>query len=546
MKKLIILFCALPSLIFGQDEQEGEIVSKVPFGELYYYYVKENNSENYYKTNAVQNSNLNYGQVVKINLNPNSEDFYELSEPNSSQKFLSKKINSNNNSNLNQPSIDLILRLPYVKEDMLFFSNWKQYNEVYSLIENYIDEVKIQNGSEFGLNTIESYLRNYTSFREHYNTVFDSEINSYTSEDVDKVEKKDVVKCEILKILLNKNRLICIEDKVYYYYDFDVLIAYDIKSFFLKNQGESKLDQIKKINRTWEDLNSETPRLPGYLICGKDVFVNSTSVFVSNTKGTYQFDDQSPKYETVLGFINVTCSGYEKKIYVDTYRYKWLPAQLDANGNVIAPAQLSNTANLDNIDSDNALLMINWGDGTSNQFVNNYANDFISHTYTSLGTFTVTTTLYYFSDEGQSIILTDNIAIPINGKECSAKNREKYGAVQSGDSNGDWKLAANLWALSNELREEVGGYTHGWKKVSGSWKRKSSRIFVDVNGTFRDSDCSIAEHKQEDDVENQERVDAEKFKLKKYWSQTNGDVHSQHRLTKGSTILEIFLELIFC
>lgn len=547
MKKLILsLFCAF--LGFAQaQETDANILGSVVIGSSRYYVLQEPGTGKYFKSELTSIEILKYGDIVKLEQLIDPNGFQQVKDASFNSLFKAKEEITTGNTNANLPIADLVLRLPKVKEQMLYFSNFKQYNEVVDLIEKYVDGVKNQNGSDFGLNQIESYFQSYTSFRKHYNTVFDSETNNYSSSDVDLVERKDFVNNEIVKLLLNKNRLIWIEDRVYYYYDTDVIISFTSKDFFTNPQTVNKLSQIVTLNLSWEDLKNETPRLPGYLLCGKDVYLHSNSDFISNTKATFQINTTSPQYETALGFTTVSCQPYKKNIYVSTNRYKWLPAQFDANGNQIAPAQLSTAPDVDPLDNQNAILVINWGDGSANQTVSNYNNQLIEHTFSNTGTFIVTTSLTYYTDEGQLITLNDQVNIPVNSVVCSDQDAEKYGSTQTGDSNGDWKLAANVWAHDNLLSHEVGAYTHGWKKVSGSWKRKISTIYVEVNGTFRDVNCIVQETKYEDDQENQERVDAEKFKLfKRYWAHANGDVKSKHKLTKGSVSLELVLEIVFC
>lgn len=41
MKNLLLLLYFTPLMMLSQNEVKGEIVSKVSFGEFYYYYVKE-------------------------------------------------------------------------------------------------------------------------------------------------------------------------------------------------------------------------------------------------------------------------------------------------------------------------------------------------------------------------------------------------------------------------------------------------------------------------------------------------------------------------
>jgi hypothetical protein len=547
MKKLILsLFCGVFSFAQAQDI-DANVLGSVEIGFQRYYMLQEIATGKYFKSELTDLDRLKYGDLVKIDRLFDSNGYQVVKDNLYNILFKAKELPFNDSLNIIQPNSDLILRLPEVRENMLYFSSFKQYYDVVELIEKYVDGTKKQIGSDFGLNQIEAYFNNFISFRKYYNTIFDSEINIYSSAEVDLIEKKDIVNNEIVKLLLNQNRLVWIEDKVYYYYDTDVIVSFYAKDFFSSKQSNNKLSQIKNINKLWEDLYSETPIISGVLLCGKDVYLHSNSHFISNTKALYQLNTTSPQYETLLSYKPVSCEPFKKNIFLNTYRYKWLPAQFDANGNQIAPAQLSDVPDIDPLNNQNAIIVVNWGDGTPNQTFNNYNNEFIQHTFITTGQYLVSTSLTYYTDEGQLITLDDQITVTVNSIVCTDIDNEEYGSIQTGDSNGDWKLAANVWAHDNLLCHEVGAYTHGWKKVNGSWKRKKSKIYVEVNGVFRDGNCVIQESKYEDDEENQERVDAEKFKLfKRYWSHSNSDVKSKHKLTKGSVSLELVLEIIFC
>ncbi len=544
MRKLFYLLIAFPSL--GQTDIQGEVISKVPFGEVNYYFVKENGTENYYKTAATSLSSLNYGQTIKLNLTPRLDNFIEVSDPVTNVVVLAKKVipNGNNGNTSNQISQDLLLRLPIPKRNILFFSSKKHFDEVYNLVEAYVDNVKATNGSEFGLNQVEGTLQNYTSFRKHYNTTYDSDKNHYSFTDVDKVEKKDFIIDEILKILLNKDRLVGIGDMIYYYHSGELIVSFNIKTVEKIEDFNEKINYIHQINIENEDLNNDFPIIPYPLYTDKNnIFIGD--VIVSNTKDYYQLNSVSPAYRSTLIKDAIQCQPYRKKIHIYTERQEWIPESINPTTGVITPGSFGAADTY--VLPAGSQLKINWGDGTPIEIVNNYVGGHRTHTYTSFNNFDVTTTLIMGTQEGQEATLNDAITIPVNDLVCSTGDAEQPGAVASGNSNGDWKMTTMIFVKHNIFAQEVGAYTHGWKKVSGDWKRKFSNIEVSIDGTFRNENCGIVENKTESDSENQERVDAEKFKINKnYRAHTNFDVKSTHKLVKGGVTLTLNMTLIVC
>lgn len=540
MRKLILslTFGVLGFISFAQ-ETDASILGSVEIGGTRYYVLQEPGTGKYFKSEMTSVNILHYGDIVKLEQQQDQNGFQQIKDASFNNLFKAKEqVSGNPNNGVNYIDPAILYRLPKVYNGILVFDNKKHFDELYTLIENYLVTKKNIPGKKDALTLIESKIDNYNSFREHFHSKYPDEgpnNDGYTELEIEKIEKEDFFSDEILKFFLNKYRMVIIEKEVFYYHDFYTSLKYKF-DFLIQFQSEN--ERISLIENF--DLIEGGSFLPYSLNVDilSDVLYISKD-FVNDTKPA---DPLNPKLNitTTHAFLYSTnpCEYQKVKFKVITL-IDGIPLQL-------TPANQGN-------------LFVGWPTATSTYGPFNppnipYQNQFIEHidfipgtkdVYYSLA-FTFNGQFYNFLDGYPPTLYPNQHPVKyfIDASVCSELDDIESEWAQSGD----WKMYAEIWVQNNWLGNRVGAKTHAWKKKSnGNWVRKIASIEARIDARLNDDNCDFAQSVSDLDQENQERVDVVKWKLfKKYRSIINYDIKSEHKLVKGGTTITNDLKITGC
>ncbi len=532
MKKLLFVFISFQ--YFAQSEKPGEVISKIPIGSQYYYYLKENGTENYYKSSVTNNVELIYGQNVQLRFVSRPDSLIEVFDPNSPTIILAKLIkNTNNVNDPNAVLANLKLRLPTVKDSILYFQSKKHFDEVYDLTNSYLTTQRNGKKSNKLLKKIEKQFDQYVSFNEAYELKYALEDSSFTEKEIETIEAEDFINNEILKIYLNNHRFVGIGDSLYYYHNRELIIS-------THNSNYSKIIKLFKEVSRLETLSGYDAFNPhSELGQNRDVVYQSKAK--SKTHGTaakqlVEFPDVRYRTALIIDFYPESCNPYKKGLAVSLFK----EIDPDASGGW----QTVSGWKIGTYPAPTASLVVDWGDGTSSTY-SNYIEETVYHTYATAGEFLPITTLNFYTlsmQDGRNI--PGGIDIYFNTTDaCTHQDRSTDGTLTSGNL----KLYAELYVNHNIFGNHIGSKTHAWKYQSGGWRRKVANITCSVNGAFRSDQCVVVETKTGSDSERQERVDVQVNKYHRdYKNAGNQGISSHHTLSLGETNIVLDLTLTPC
>ena len=536
MKKLLFVFISFQ--YFAQSEKPGEVISKIPIGSQYYYYLKENGTENYYKSSVTNNVELIYGQNVQLRFVSRPDSLIEVFDPNSPTIILAKLIkNTNNVNDPNAVLANLKLRLPTVKDSILYFQSKKHFDEVYDLTNIYLTTQRNGKKSNKLLKKIEKQFDQYVSFNEAYELKYDLDNGSFTEKEIEIIETEDFINNEILKIYLNNHRFVGIGDSLYYYHNRELIIS-------THNSNYSKIIMLFK-----EVSSMET-------IIGYDAY-NPHSEMWQHRDVVYQSKVNPHNVVDIKNFLLLpevryyshpvvqpfpeTCNPYKKGLQVFVVK-----ELLHESTGVTDPPYWYAVQNwgIGQPVGTTGILTVDWGDGTSDTYAN-YAQQFVYHTYATSGDFLPITTINFYSfslQDGRNIPYGEDIYFNTSNA-CTNQDRSTNGTLTSGNL----KLYAELYVNHNIFGHHIGSKTHAWKYQSGGWRRKVANITCTVNGAFRSDQCIVIETKTGSDSERQERVDVQVNKFNDdYQGAGNQGISSHHTLSLGETNIVLDLTLTPC
>lgn len=338
------------------------------------------------------------------------------------------------------------------------------------------------------------------------------------------MEMEDFVSDDIHKTLLNEHRLIGIGSEVVYYHRLNQWVKLN------KNETEA-IEDLARIDDAETLFDPEIE-----FVRKKPILIHSPLISIAPLKGEFIWGDF--RFTSQPIFQNVNCSIYEKLLLVEIDKYEAQNNPNDPWVEIFPWAWPSPT------------LTIDWGDGTS-QVINDYDGEFVSHTYSSLGTFSPSTVVTWTEGIGVNqvvIELVDNTPATINdylvAYACTQQEDARWGEKTSGN----WKMTTKLWHTINMFGTHVGSRTWAWKKQSdGSWKLEKADIYAKVHGTFRSESCTNAQ--TETGIEhhvNDKKVQKTKSKVFKALDYYNNDVNSVHWLQKNGVYMDMTLFLAPC
>lgn len=514
--KLTIFMFLLAFGVNSQILKEAEVRVVLSMGELDYAIISETGTSNYYKTSIYAEGELLVNEQVKLNFNSQSDYTPSVVAEGLSNTLYSELI-GNESRSIAQPPLE---NMPSIENEILFFNDESAALKYYNSLSAYInDTITGDTIVEEKLDLFEEYYSGYTSWRTSLNDRYDWDNNSFDDDQIASIEAEDFVNDVIQKTFLNKNRLVGIGDRIYYFHKENVKIDID------KNDEEALqilIDIEDGDNLT--GTGSPVMFLERFNIHAPQVDLYATKSSITNP--------EVRKVELTPVVNNISCSIYKKTLYLDMDYCTW------ENG-----GWTCGNYNL-GVPWDVVTVTVDWDDGTPLETIVGYHGADIEHTYSATGTYYPKTTAQTFLGtliDGNGTSGT-NIVINV-GNACSGLDHHEDDEA----SSGNWKMTTKLWVSNNSFGNHIGGYTHAWKKDGSGWKRKSAKINVIIDGVFRDESCNPKASKHGDaHRNNQRRVEKIKTKLWKHFDIGNGDVHSEHNLKKGGVEMVITMSLSPC
>lgn len=502
------LFTIITFLGFTQN-RNANVIGTISYGETEYCYLNEAGTNIIYKSAAYISSELNDGQLVEIQSTENEGQVKVISSSLSTELYAQK----------NEVGNELFLEIdsaPTLEYEILFFENEEKAKNYYESIELYLDHSNEELDVNDLLDNIEESFAGYESFRTFFNNKYDFENGEFQKEQITRIEEEDFLSDEILKTLLNKDRLVGLGNEIIYFHN-------ETQKVRIQKSDIDALLTLQSINDD-DDL----------FLMNLDSKYEIEAPLVQTSKYEKGFVIISgKKYETSPQVENVNCSIYEKRLRILFSECTWDQVPQDWDCTVLS--------GLDLISFPYSIqLTIDWGDGSPLETISDYTCGYVNHVYPTQGVYYPTTTFSFSSaviEDGNGT--TGNSIVMNVSTSCQENPYHTYGNTFSND----WILTSKLWYKINMFGTKIGAYSHAWKKQNnGYWKRKKATLHTKVMGDFRNDDCDIALQKQGQKTKTRKKVQKTKSSVITDYDIYNGDVRSIHWLSKGS--IYIYKELV--
>ncbi len=519
----MILAIAVLSLN-AQTTKLGEVSSVINFDD-YDVAIVETDTENIYKSSAYRAGQLQIGKQIKLYFKTDALEEARAILGNKTTVIF-KKI-----GNEITPEDFLGLKFPAVEDGIMRFNSRDHADQVY----DYIDKLMSRSTDEMNdvLDVFELNYSDYVSYRTWWNYEYDWIDGEFTEKELDRIYDKEFVPDDIIKSFLNENQLVGVGDKVYLFYGLNMHVAVDKTDLaaIKKLEALPRDGDIRKIS----SLISKEPTADTFTFIGgggKGVYPYKSYFNVNGDLG----------FETSITTEKIECEagGRELAVYVD---------KIETNDQGVQERSEYD-------DDADGTLYINWGDGSPQEVIENYAGEFITHYYPETGEiYEPTTRLVFFiteefsSNEIQVTLADGNIpgGFPVTFTTDLACTDDTNGYNWYDATSENLKLRYKLWHEQTPLTTRIGSYSESYRKVGGNWKKRKAEIKTSVSGIFRESDCTYREEKHAAHNANRKKIQKTKSKgLFKFYSVSNGEINSYHRLIKNGTTIVRELELYPC
>lgn len=378
----------------------------------------------------------------------------------------------------------------------------------------------------------------FTSFRTHFDQKYNLMNGVFSESEIETMENADFINDEIHKTFFNSYRFMGVGDKIYYFHDINMTLVIDMSD-------TETLALLESVSRTQDNE-------------GYDVLSSNASIFELRKAGKIKIKSPNHKtypthdgkgigivsgelqYQTIPDFGGFPCDPYKKQLAVPELYESYVDSSDPTNSYYEsywgqAPVQLT----------------ITWGDGSSDQVIDNYNGEYIIHHYPVgvQATYYPTTEMKFMNSAGTITSVFDGNNTPVGHHiefetfiGCTNENKEQW----SQSTSGNWKMTTKIWVYDNWLGHQVGSRTWSYKNQNG-WGLKRAAIKTEINGTFRDSGCIAQETKTGEKFRNSvKKVQKTKSKYWANYSLANGDITSYHTLNKNGTSIALPMTLIVC
>lgn len=542
---LLIIASAFSYSCYSQTA-ETTVESKVQFGHYFYYFLKSKTGNDIYKTSAFYIDELSVGQDINL-AERIIEDEFDIVEPITQHPSIARKIKNNGNSL--QARIER-LDLPVLENEILFFRDTTHLYSFYDQI-NDIEEHLPYSIGEFD-DVLDAFEENYTGYFSFREFILDKYGDEMTDEEFLAFEEEDFIADRIHRSIFNSNRLIGINDRVYYHHDFNEIVS----------TNKENIEEIELFKELSVDANSS--------IYKSDVFMNFNIEYEPNEERRFQRWNSFAEWEAELLSVVRNDSVEEKGVTIietidGPFTFQTIPMEHPIINNCdpftkgISIDEVIITFNFEQVPNANIIngftLIVNWGDGQIETFTNYTLQTIVTHAYaqnlsspvepeTELVINTVSGDVSVF--DGKEFLAGTPYEFSFDFVACTQAEKANWRHTEIGS----WRLRSKIWFQSNVFGRHVGSYSHGYKKQNnGNWKRKKSKIRTTISGDIRIDDCTFDDNKSGQRNKN----NAKKAKRSKSFllhkdrrSLSNGDVTSTHRLVKGGITINANMVLNPC
>ncbi|MFC5044799.1 FG-GAP-like repeat-containing protein [Aquimarina hainanensis] len=403
--------------------------------------------------------------------------------------------------------------------NILFFEDIEQYRSFYQYLEKWADQRDIDEG----LDKIEAMFPGYISYRTWFNTTYNWLDGAFTEKELEAIYAKDIHGDDIAKTLYNQYSEIGIGEYVYTKLSENMTIKTPKTKLHL-------LETLRKEERGGDKLPEKVLKQEGTKLLSKKFTFQKSTVYVG--EDTY--------YESSASVSSGVCEVYRKGLRVALDKF------VHSDDEDCAPYCWSQS--LYTADE----IKVDWGDGSPIETHTSVSNINLSHTYTTLGTKTITTTITFTDHDGTERVLSDTTTVSVNDIVCGAPVEF---SVTGDSSSGDYLLACKMWFVEHIefAYQAIKSYSHSWKRQpSGLWKRKRAEIYVKIdNSIFRDEACNYLQTVTGDKHRNWRKKVQKTKEITEagYYINvraSNGEVKTYHYLKKDGVHLTKYLAYYPC
>ena len=411
---------------------------------------------------------------------------------------------------------------PDVSNNMLFFDNKAHLEDYYDAIDTFLHD--LDSNEQETLDLIEAQYGGYESYRTNFNTANNWLNGSFTSQQIEDISRADLFKDEILKTLMSKDRMIGIDDTVYYHHAENI-------SFKIHKDCTAIISDMRALIQDEEIFRN------GKVFKMEDSFDMISALFQAyEPKATATYSN-CIIYHTQIWTADVVCSTNERKIRVQV------------NEQYCTGANGSSAMNYDiNLGE---TLVIDWGDLHITTHPN-YSGEWITHSYPYgvHGQYSPKTTINFVDVNGVTQSLEDgagtngqDFGISV-GSACTDANASDYDWEESGD----YKLTAQIWIDNDATFNNVGAKSTAWKKNSaGLWEMIKASLYAEISADVRNSSCHFKNNRYGDKQRNNRKSITEiELKLFNHYNFFTGDVNSSHEMNKNGVTIQFDMELNPC
>ncbi|MCR9171938.1 MAG: hypothetical protein NXI10_05570 [bacterium] len=517
MNKFKVLTLCISMLLagfsFAQIQKNGTAHAVIDVGSDQYAILSIDGENVFYKTSMFSNGLIVVDQSLILEFEDADDTTPEVLLPSRNAVF-AFPLESSNSGNFVIP----LDNAPDIYMGMLVFEDVEHCETYYNDMREFVDDTL--GDADDKLNAFEEYFEGYQSYRTYFNNKYDFENMTYDNDHIQLIEEEDFLNDEVVKTLVNLDRMVIIGDSVLYYHDFHTEVYCHI------DDNESITAMIE-----FPDEGDVFTEPFDALAHRKGIRVHTPLVITSQTKDSNE-QPEAWKVTSSLRVQNEECEPLRRKVSIHLEHFNWVPQANDWNGGVNYWLENPNTV----VD-----LTIDWGDGNI-EHINQYEGEWITHDYAATGNYTVsTTTDVSYSGHG---ILNDSKSFDVTSVSCTQQDAQKWGQTQSGA----WKITTKLWLNDNSWGNHYGAYTHAWKHQGGSeWKRQKTHLRTIIDGTLRNDSCqpTNAVYGEKDRLNNK-KVEKVKTKLFNHYDIANYDIKSVHLLWDGNTHINYSYHLTPC
>lgn len=489
--KLGILFFLMSFVGIAQNTlSEATVVGVISVGEQSYCFLNENGTSDIYKSSLFKLGELNLGQPVEVS-RTETENQIEVHATSLTKILFATKEHAEEGNSVYYPNMS---QIPVMTNGVLYFQNEEHMQEVYDILDLYINDPVDNLGLDEKLDKFElSEYFGYTSFRTAFNTKFNWLDGEFTERELEDIYAKDYIFDEIIKTFVNENGLISIGGMMYCYLDEDIILS-------TPSSNNEDISAMKSffIEKDFSTYNKSD--LYHLLFTSPDIRLESDHISANNDSKAIVVESNGYTYNSGPTVRISECNTGEFKAYFNSV----LTASYEIGGGATQPVNSFNMLSDGSVS--NVMLKIDWDDGSPLEIIQDYNGNEVEHNYGTGGVWYPKVSLYFYHG-GMSHVIHDGTGT-VNGTASSlypstsgndleanfnngCSNEDTH--TQHWDVQGRWKLASKAWIKDNGVfGTKVGAYTHSWwQKNNGNWKRKKANLSVKVHGLWRwHTDCS--------------------------------------------------------